>query len=155
MNSFAFILPTQRGAHSSVCICHHLCPCDDDERPCSQLVRGMRDTLPGTHLKFRRILDVAAARSARYGFDEVSTPVIEQTELFCRAIGAETDVVSKEMYTFPDGGKGNTVTLRPEGTAGVLRAVRVSCTLHECRPPSMPMAPAHPLTARLPRPVVV
>lgn len=95
----------------------------------------MRDTLPGTHRQFRRILDVAAASAARYGFEEVSTPVIEQTELFCRAIGAETDVVSKEMYTFPDGNKGNTVTLRPEGTAGVLRAVRSLCTQHDAAPP--------------------
>ncbi|MEI8078861.1 MAG: ATP phosphoribosyltransferase regulatory subunit, partial [bacterium] len=59
---------------------------------------------------------------SRYGYGELRTPVIERTDVFVRGLGDETDVVKKEMYTFEDRG-GRSVTLRPEGTAGVMRAI--------------------------------
>lgn len=87
-----------------------------------QRVKGMNDILPeaiGTwQLLEREIRDLLTG----YGFEEMRTPVVEHTELFKRAIGEHTDVVSKEMYTFQDLG-GDFLTLRPEATAGVVRAV--------------------------------
>lgn len=84
--------------------------------------KGTRDVLPQDshrwHYIERTVLDIAE----KYGFFEVRTPTFEHTELFSRAVGDTTDVVQKEMYTFTD--KGNrSVTLRPEGTAGVVRAL--------------------------------
>jgi histidyl-tRNA synthetase len=87
------------------------------------------EPVPGTadiwepELSSWRLLE-EGARSvfARYGYSEVRTPVFERTELFVRGIGGETDVVQKEMYTFADRG-GRSLTLRPEGTAGVMRAM--------------------------------
>ena len=69
-----------------------------------------------------QIEDAARNVFTRYGFDGVRTPIIERTEVFIRGIGEETDVVQKEMYTFQDRG-GRSLTLRPEGTAGVMRAI--------------------------------
>ena len=87
-----------------------------------QPVRGMNDILPaeiGTwQLLEREIRDLLTG----YGFEEMRVPVVEHTDLFKRAIGEHTDVVSKEMYTFQDLG-GDSLTLRPEATAGVVRAV--------------------------------
>lgn len=86
-----------------------------------QAVRGTYDVLPGqveiwqaVESRIRRIFHL-------YGFNEIRTPVLESTELFVRGVGEETDVVSKEMYTFVDGDE-NSLTLRPEGTAPVIRA---------------------------------
>ncbi len=83
--------------------------------------KGTKDVLPSDaprwHYIERRALDLAE----RYGFFEMRTPVFEHTELFSRAVGETTDVVQKEMYTFTDKGD-RSVTLRPEGTAGVVRA---------------------------------
>ncbi len=83
--------------------------------------KGTKDVLPSDaprwHYIERRALDLAE----RYGFFEMRTPVFEHTELFSRAVGDTTDVVQKEMYTFTDKGD-RSVTLRPEGTAGVVRA---------------------------------
>ena len=70
---------------------------------------------------FTHMEAVAREIFSRYGFTELRTPILERTELFCRGIGTETDVVQKEMYTFPDR-KGRSLTLRPEATAGVMRA---------------------------------
>lgn len=70
---------------------------------------------------FTHMEAVARETFSRYGFTELRTPILERTELFCRGIGTETDVVQKEMYTFPDR-KGRSLTLRPEATAGVMRA---------------------------------
>lgn len=69
----------------------------------------------------RQILAVAADAFAAYGFGQLTTPTFEQTEVFARGVGASTDIVRKEMYTFEDRG-GRSITLRPEGTAGVVRA---------------------------------
>ena len=72
--------------------------------------------------RHRRVSDTARALAELYGFAEIATPIFEFTEVFARPIGEHTDIVSKEMYTFTDRG-GEEVTLRPENTAGVVRAV--------------------------------
>lgn len=87
-----------------------------------QAVKGTRDILPGEIPAWRRVEEAARTLFSRYGYREIRTPVFEATELFARGIGSETDIVSKEMYTFDDRG-GESLTLRPEATAGIVRAV--------------------------------
>jgi histidyl-tRNA synthetase len=87
-----------------------------------QPVRGTQDLLPETARRHRRVGDVARTLAELYGFVEIATPVFEFTEVFSRPIGEATDIVAKEMYTFVDRG-GEEITLRPENTAGVVRAV--------------------------------
>ncbi len=86
-----------------------------------QSIRGIHDGLPDDVRRWQRIEDVARATLTRYAFSEVRLPVLEPTELFVRSIGEETDIVSKEMYAFTDQG-GDHICLRPEGTAGAVRA---------------------------------
>jgi histidyl-tRNA synthetase len=86
-----------------------------------QPVRGTHDLLPDEYVKFRHVVDTARDVARLYGYREMATPVFEFTELFARGIGETTDVVSKEMYTFQDRG-GESLTLRPEYTAGICRA---------------------------------
>ncbi|MGE5454772.1 MAG: histidine--tRNA ligase [Methylocystaceae bacterium] len=83
--------------------------------------RGTEDWLPGRSERLRRLLDIIVHRAQLYGYDEVITPIFEHTELFTRSVGEATDIVQKEMYTFNDK-KGRSITLRPEGTASVVRA---------------------------------
>ena len=83
--------------------------------------KGTQDVLPGQSEKWQAIEKVLREEAALYGFSEVRTPVFEHTELFQRSVGETTDVVQKEMYTFQDKG-GRSITLRPEGTAGAVRA---------------------------------
>jgi len=84
-------------------------------------IKGVKDILPDEMLRWEAI-EGAARRLARvYGFAEIRVPIFEVTELFARTIGATTDIVEKEMYTFPDR-DGKLLTLRPEATAGVVRA---------------------------------
>jgi histidyl-tRNA synthetase len=90
--------------------------------PDLQPVRGTQDLLPEMARRHRRVSDTARELAALYGFAEIATPVFEFTEVFARPIGEHTDIVAKEMYTFTDRG-GEEVTLRPENTAGVVRAV--------------------------------
>ncbi len=85
-------------------------------------VRGTHDILAEDARRFRRIVDAARAIAARYGYDEVATPIFELTEVFQRTLGDTSDIVTKEMYSFTDKG-GDAITLRPEGTAGIARAV--------------------------------
>lgn len=85
-------------------------------------VRGTQDILPGDSYKWRFIRDVMMNEAQVYGFKEIKTPVFEHTELFDRAVGEDTDVVQKEMYTFNDKGK-RSLTLKPEGTAPAARAM--------------------------------
>ena len=85
-------------------------------------IRGMNDILPEDAAKWRFVEDTTRRIFSLYGFTELRPPVIEKTELFLRGIGDDTDVVEKQMYTFLDKG-GDSVTLRPEATACVLRAV--------------------------------
>ena len=87
-----------------------------------QAVRGTQDLLPAEARRHRAVVETARALSERYGFGEIATPIFEFTEVFARPIGETTDVVSKEMYTFNDRG-GEEITLRPEFTAGIARAV--------------------------------
>ncbi len=90
--------------------------------PPLQPVRGTQDLLPETARRHRQINQVARAKAELYGFAEIETPIFEFTEVFTRPIGEHTDIVAKEMYTFVDRG-GEEVTLRPENTAGVARAI--------------------------------
>ena len=90
--------------------------------PSLQPARGTQDLLPETMRRHRRVSETARAQAELYGFAEIATPIFEFTEVFARPIGEHTDIVSKEMYTFADRG-GDEVTLRPENTAGVVRAV--------------------------------
>ena len=87
-----------------------------------QPVRGTQDILPEVARRHRRVVESARAAAELYGFAEIATPIFEFTEVFARPIGEHTDIVAKEMYTFNDRG-GAEVTLRPENTAGVVRAL--------------------------------
>src|SRR5690349_14130645 len=87
-----------------------------------QPVRGTQDLLPEAARRHRQVSETARAMAELYGFVEMATPIFEFTEVFARPIGEHTDIVAKEMYTFTDRG-GEEVTLRPENTAGVVRAV--------------------------------
>ena len=85
-------------------------------------IRGMHDVLPSEMHLWHKFEKTVRDVLSRYGFNEIRIPVLEKTELFARAIGDATDVVEKEMYTFEDR-NGDLLSLRPEGTAGVVRAV--------------------------------
>lgn len=87
-----------------------------------QSIRGMHDILPVDMSAWHLLESTIRSVFRSYGFDEIRIPVLEKTELFARAIGDATDVVQKEMYSFEDRG-GDWLSLRPEGTAGVVRAV--------------------------------
>ena len=87
-----------------------------------QPVRGTQDLLPEEQRRHRTVVDTARRLAERYGYQEIATPIFEFTEVFARPIGETTDIVSKEMYTFADRG-GEEITLRPEYTAGIVRAV--------------------------------
>lgn len=86
-----------------------------------QPVRGTHDLLPDEMRAHRRVSDAARDAAARYGFDEMATPMFEFSQVFKRTLGDTSDVVTKEMYTFVDKG-GDEITLRPENTAGVARS---------------------------------
>ena len=86
-----------------------------------QLIRGFKDILPGETELWQHIEKTAAALFENFGFREIRIPIMEHTELFARSIGEDTDIVEKEMYTFPDR-KGHLVTLRPEATASIVRS---------------------------------
>ncbi len=86
-----------------------------------QLIRGFKDILPGESELWQHIEKTAAALFEDFGFKEIRVPIMERTELFARSIGEDTDIVEKEMYTFPDR-KGDLITLRPEATASIVRA---------------------------------
>jgi histidyl-tRNA synthetase len=85
-------------------------------------VRGMNDVLPAEIGAWQRLEQATRELFAAYGYEELRAPVVEHTGLFKRSIGEYTDIVEKEMYSFTDGG-GESLTLRPEATAGMLRAV--------------------------------
>jgi histidyl-tRNA synthetase len=87
-----------------------------------QPVRGTRDLIGDDAARHAHVVDTARRITALYGFSEWQTPIFEDTKVFSRTLGETSDVVTKEMYTFDDRG-GDSVTLRPEGTAGVCRAL--------------------------------
>ncbi|MDP2384342.1 MAG: histidine--tRNA ligase [Nitrospirota bacterium] len=84
-------------------------------------IKGVKDILPEETPRWRFIEDAARRWALAYGYQEIRIPIFELTALFARSIGAATDIVEKEMYTFPDR-DGTSLTLRPEGTAGTVRA---------------------------------
>ena len=84
-------------------------------------IKGVKDILPEETPNWRLIEDTARRWALCYGYQEIRIPIFELTALFARSIGAATDIVEKEMYTFPDR-DGTSLTLRPEGTAGTVRA---------------------------------
>ncbi len=94
-----------------------------------QAVRGMNDLLPEAVARWRVVEDTARAVLGSYGYREIRFPILEKTELFARSIGDATDIVEKEMYTFEDR-NGEHLTLRPEGTAGCVRAGVENGLLH-------------------------
>jgi histidyl-tRNA synthetase len=85
------------------------------------LIRGFKDILPDEVTLWQRIEQTASAIFRSFGYHEIRIPIMEKTELFARSIGEDTDIVEKEMYTFPDR-KGDLLTLRPEATASIVRA---------------------------------
>jgi histidyl-tRNA synthetase len=98
-----------------------------EKRPTLKAVRGTRDLLPDQTPLWNRVESTARAVFSRYGFGEIRTPIFESTDLFARGVGEETDIVSKEMFTWEDRAraaseKAQQLTLRPENTAGVVRA---------------------------------
>ena len=86
-----------------------------------QCVRGTYDLYGAAKRKMKKVIAVGSAVVEKYGFDEIETPIFEFTEVFARNLGDTSDIVTKEMYCFEDKG-GESLTLRPEGTAGVVRA---------------------------------
>ena len=88
-----------------------------------QAVRGMNDVLPDQAPLWEFFEDTARSWLAQYGYRNIRMPILEKTELFVRSIGEVTDIVEKEMYTFVDQLNGESLTLRPEGTASCVRAV--------------------------------
>ncbi len=97
-----------------------------------QPVRGMGDILPSEVAYWQRLEEVAREVLSGYGYEEMRVPVVEQTDLFKRSIGEFTDIVEKEMYTFTDKG-GESLTLRPEATAGMVRAAISNGLTHNQR----------------------
>ena len=98
-----------------------------------QNIRGFGDVLPEEAPGWQFVESVFRRELTRYGYDEIRLPIVEKTELFARSIGEVTDIVEKEMYTFTDR-NGDSLTLRPEGTAGCVRAAIQRGLLHNARP---------------------
>ncbi|HEX6137521.1 MAG TPA: histidine--tRNA ligase [Casimicrobiaceae bacterium] len=96
-----------------------------------QAVRGMNDVLPDEAVLWQRFEDTARTVFERYGYRHLRVPIVEPTPLFVRSIGEHTDVVEKEMYTFEDKLNGESLTLRPEATAGIVRAAIEHNLLYE------------------------
>lgn len=94
--------------------------------------RGMNDVLPADIAAWQRLESVARELFAAYGYHEIRVPIVEHTALFKRSIGEFTDIVQKEMFTFEDPG-GDSLTLRPEATAGIVRAMITNGLLHNQR----------------------
>jgi histidyl-tRNA synthetase len=97
--------------------------------------RGTKDILPGDSTAWRWLLETHARTVESFGYRYIETPIFESTELFARAVGADTDIVEKQMFTFEDRG-GRSLALRPESTAGVVRAVvgaRLDQEIHPVR----------------------
>jgi len=94
-----------------------------DKKEKINAIKGMNDILPADAPLWELFENTAESVLKSYGYQKIVTPIVEETGLFARAIGAVTDIVEKEMYSFTDSMNGDLLTLRPEGTAGVVRAV--------------------------------
>lgn len=92
-------------------------------------IRGMNDVLPSDSARWHYLENIVRHLLAQYGYQEIRTPVVEQTPVFTRGIGEVTDIVEKEMYTFEDR-SGDSLSLRPEGTAGCVRSMIQNGLLH-------------------------
>ena len=95
-----------------------------------QTVRGTKDIFPAEMQKYNNIINKAKLISELYGFEEAAFPIIEKSDVFTRPLGESSDVVSKETYTFADRGD-DRITLRPEGTAGIMRSILSQGKLNE------------------------
>lgn len=102
----------------------------------TQAPKGTRDVLPAESYKWHYLENIIREICARGGYREIRTPVFEHTELFLRGVGDTTDIVQKEMYTFLDKGE-RSVTLKPEGTAGVVRAFAEHGIASQAQPTKM------------------
>ena len=96
-----------------------------------QAVKGMNDLLPPESARWEWLEDTVRAVMRRHGYANIRTPVVEPTVLFVRGLGEVTDIVEKEMYSFIDSMNGDALTLRPEGTAGVVRAATEHSMLYD------------------------
>ena len=94
-------------------------------------VKGMNDILPPDSARWEWLEDKVRALMARYAYRNIRTPIVEPTALFVRGLGEVTDIVEKEMYSFEDRLNGEQLTLRPESTAGVVRAVAEHSLLYD------------------------
>src|SRR5277367_33995 len=92
-------------------------------------IRGTRDLLPPETELWNQVEATARAVFARYGFGEIRTPIFESTELFARGVGEETDIVSKEMYTWDDGGRAEITRLQSEWLASTLPRLSMQTSL--------------------------
>jgi histidyl-tRNA synthetase len=88
-----------------------------------QAIKGMNDILPPDSARWEWFEDTVRRLLARYGYRALRTPIVEPTALFVRGLGEVTDIVEKEMYSFTDHMNGDQLTLRPEATAGMVRAI--------------------------------
>ena len=89
--------------------------------PAYKAVQGTRDILPESEMAWRLVETVVRDTCERFGYHRIETPIFEETGVYARGVGAGTDIVEKEMYTFKDRSD-TSLTLEPEGTAGVVRA---------------------------------
>ncbi|MGC4060380.1 MAG: histidine--tRNA ligase [Aquabacterium sp.] len=94
-------------------------------------IKGMNDILPPESARWEWLEDVVRKLMRRYGYQNMRTPIVEPTALFVRGLGEVTDIVEKEMYSFTDSLNGDLLTLRPEGTAGAVRAINEHNFLYE------------------------
>jgi len=95
----------------------------DQKKTPLQAVKGMNDILPPESARWEWFEAKVRSLMQRYGYANLRTPIVEPTALFVRGLGEVTDIVEKEMYSFEDKMNGDLLTLRPEGTAGVVRAM--------------------------------
>jgi histidyl-tRNA synthetase len=102
-----------------------------DKPEALQAVKGMNDILPPDSARWEWLEAKLRSLMARYGYSNIRTPIVEPTALFVRGLGEVTDIVEKEMYSFEDAMNGDRLTLRPEATAGVVRAVNEHSLLHD------------------------
>ena len=86
-------------------------------------VKGMNDMLPADAAVWQTLQQTAVGVLERYGYQEIRTPILENTKVFTRGVGEVTDIVEKEMYSFTDSMNGDQLTLRPECTSAVVRSV--------------------------------
>ncbi|WP_374318816.1 histidine--tRNA ligase [Aquabacterium sp.] len=96
-----------------------------------QAIKGMNDILPPESARWEWFEETVRKLMRRYGYQNIRTPIVEPTALFVRGLGEVTDIVEKEMYSFADSLNGDQLTLRPEGTAGVVRAINEHSFLYE------------------------